>query len=140
MLPESWTPALELATQGRTDALAHVAEVALLAIVDIFGDTAGEHDAAQVTEIGDRVGQIEMLHVVGHRPDAKRRNDRLGHAVGHLVELFARHRVAELPFEARTLGVVLAGRIQARDLEILVDHHEAAANVEGSRCNALALF
>ena len=65
---------------GAAEPRAHVAEIAALALVDVFGDAAGEHDAVDAAEIGDRIGQIEMLDVVRHRPRRDRGDQRVGHA------------------------------------------------------------
>ena len=53
---------------GAAEPRAHVAEIAVLALIDVFGDAAGKHDAVDAAEIDDRIGQIEMLDVVRHRP------------------------------------------------------------------------
>ena len=69
-----WKRALRDAlADGAAEPRAHVAEIALLALIDVFGDAAGKHDAVDAAEIGDRIGQIEMLDIVRHRPRRERR-------------------------------------------------------------------
>ena len=46
----------------------HVAEVAVLAAVDVFADAARDHDAVDPAKIGDRLGQIERLERRRQRP------------------------------------------------------------------------
>ena len=129
---------VHLAADGLAEALAHVAEVLFFAIVDIFGDAAGEHDAAEIAEVEDRIGQIQMLDVMRQRPRLERRDQRVGHHVGDLVELFGSDDVAELPVEAGAARVSLAGRVEADDPHVLVDHLQAAADVDGGGDHHLA--
>src|SRR5262249_62210994 len=50
-----------------TEPASHVAEVAILATIDVFADATGKHHPVDVAELGDRIGQIEMLDPVRHR-------------------------------------------------------------------------
>ncbi len=61
---------------------AHVAEIAGLAAVDVFADAAGEHHAVDPAEIEDRIGEIEMLDRVRHRPLRQRGHEFVGHGLG----------------------------------------------------------
>ena len=81
-----------------------------------------------------------MFDIMRHRPLGECSEQGFGHCIGHLIELFGRNRVAELPFEAGAFGVSLAGGIETNDAEILVDHLQASADmISGGRQNA-ALF
>src|SRR5499427_3955160 len=52
----------------------YVAEVAVLAAIDVFADAAGEHHPVDAAELGNRIGQIEMLDRVRHRTLRERRH------------------------------------------------------------------
>ena len=120
----------DLAGDGRTKAFAEIAEVALLAGVDIFGDAAGKHHAAEIAEIEDGIGEIEVFHVMRHGAFGQRADKRFRHAIGDLVEVGRGHGVAQLPVEAGAPRVVPPGGIEAHEPEILVDDHQASANVD----------
>src|SRR5205814_885694 len=59
---------VDAGTDGTPEPEAYVAKVAGLAAVDIFSDTAGEHDAVDAAEIEDRIGEAQMLDRLRHRP------------------------------------------------------------------------
>ena len=57
----------DLAPDRGAEPPAEVAEIPEFTLVDIFADAAGEHDAAEIAEIGDRIGEIEVFDVVRER-------------------------------------------------------------------------
>ena len=81
-----------------------------------------------------------MRHVMRHGPRGERGDQRLGHAVGDLVERGGIDRIAEMPVEASALGMGTPGGIEADDLEILVDDLQATADMDGSGRQHLAAF
>ena len=66
--PARESAALDARADGAAESRAHVAEITIFALINVFGDAAGEHDAVDAAEIGDRIGQIKMFDVVRHRP------------------------------------------------------------------------
>ena len=52
---------------GAAEPWPHVAEIARLALIDVFGDAAGKHHAVDAAEIADRIGEIKMRDVVRQR-------------------------------------------------------------------------
>src|SRR6516165_5478802 len=65
---------IDAPANGEAQPAAHVAEIALLAAIDVFADAAGEHDAVNAAEIDDRVGEIEMLDGMWQRTTGERRH------------------------------------------------------------------
>ena len=63
-------PASSRLRSARPKPAAHVAEIAVLAAVDVFADAAGEHDAVDAAELGDRLGEIELRQRRRQRPHA----------------------------------------------------------------------
>ncbi len=137
MLPESWTlnsdapKAVDSLADGVAEAPAKIAEVALLAAVDIFGHAAREHDAGDAVQVAERLGEIEVLARLRDRGE-----QRVGQPVGQAIEIRRGDRRAELPFEPGGFGELGALRIEPRDAAIL-DHDETAADVDG--CGLLHL-
>ena len=121
---------VEPLAQRLAEPAAHVAEVAVLAAVDVFADAAGKHDAVDAAKLGDRLGQIERLQRRRQRPHPDRGDQRVGHVVGDLVERGGLGAVALVPVEARLRRVMLAGRIEPDDPAVLVDHLQPAADVD----------
>ena len=122
------------------EAAPHVAEVALLAAVDVFADAAGEHDAVDASQLGDRLGEIEMLDRVRQRPRPDGGDERIGHALGHAVHRGGIDDVAALPGEPGLRRMVAAGRIEPHDPAVLVDHLQPAADMHrGGRDHAALL-
>ena len=122
---------VEPLAQRVAEPAAHVAEVAVLAAVDVFADAARQHDAVDAAELGDRLGQIERRERRRQRPHADRGDQRVGHVFGDLVERGGLGAVALVPVKARLRGVVLAGRIEPDDAAVVVDHLQPAADVDG---------
>ena len=89
---------------------------------------------------GDRVGEIEVLDVVRQRLGCERRHEGVGHAVRDLVHGRGVGNVAARPEEAGPLGVMLPGRVEAHDVVRVVDHLQAAADMDGRRDHHLALL
>ena len=78
-------PASSRRAHGAAEPPAHVAEIARFASVDVFGDAAREHDAVDAAEIGDRIGEVEMLDLVRQRLRREGRDQRVGHRVRDFV-------------------------------------------------------
>ena len=77
------SPGVETAAQREAEQPAEVAEVAVLAAVHVLPDPAGDHDAGQVAERGQRGGDVQVEHgrvVLG--TGTQRRDDGVGHDVG----------------------------------------------------------
>src|SRR5207237_80532 len=100
---------VEALAQFETEAAAEVAEVAALAAVDVFAHPAGEHDAADAREIGERRGEVEPA--LAQDRDARS----LGHPLRDDVERPVRHALTKREIEAGLPGERLTLRIQARD-------------------------
>ena len=91
-----------------------VAEVALLAPIDVLADPAGKHDPVDAGKALGRIGEIELAHL-GRRIGAERCDEQVGHPLGHLGEVALTDLGAKRPAEARARGVVRTGRVEARD-------------------------
>ena len=65
--PATGTRRSRCGANGTAEPPAHVAEITVLAPINIFADAAGEHHAVDGAEIDNRIGEIEMLDVMGHR-------------------------------------------------------------------------
>src|SRR5262245_39323026 len=111
----------------------HVAEVAVLAAIDVFADAAGEHHPVDAAELGNRIGQIEMLDRVRHRTLRERRHQQIRHARRDFVELRRREHVAARPVEAGLAGVKFSRRIEPHDPADVVDHLQPTADMQRSR-------
>ena len=119
-------PAVDARADGAAEPRSHIAEVAGLALIDVFGDAARKHHAVDAAELVDRVGQIKMRDVVRHRPRCDRGDQRVRHHVGDLLQIFAGGRVAAVPGKSGALGVMLSRRIEPHDLAVLDDLQPAA--------------
>jgi hypothetical protein len=118
---------------------AEVAEVARLALIDIFADAAGKHHAVDATEFGNRIGEVKMRDIVRQRPRRDRSDECIGHAVGDVLQVGGHDGIAAAPGKAGTLGVMLAGRVEADDLAVL-DHLQAAADMHRGGRDHFAVF
>ena len=113
---------------------AHVAEVALLAAIDVFGDAAREHDAVDAAEVGDRIGQIERAASGGGSGRCgSRRRARRPCTSATLSSSARLGEIALVPVEASLRRVMLAGRIEPDDAAALVDDLQPAADMDGRR-------
>ncbi len=70
-----------------------------------------------------------MLDGVRQRAGADRSDERVRHPLRDLVHGRARHHVAALPFEPGLLREMCAGRIEAHDALLAIDHQQAPADV-----------
>jgi hypothetical protein len=111
-----------------------------LAAVDIFADAAREQHPFDPAEIEDRIGQVEMLDRMRHRPLGERGNEFVGHGLGHLVELGEVDDVALVPVEAGLACVVAAGGIEPLDPAACIHHLQAAADMDGGGLDHEALL
>ena len=75
-----------------------------------------------------------------HRPLGERRDQQIGHALRHLVELRGREHVAARPVEAGLAGVKAAGRIEPHDAADVVDHLQPAADMQRGGRDHVALL
>ena len=132
-------PCVDALADGAAEPRAHVAEIPVFALIDVFGDAAGEHDAVDAAEIADRIGQIEVLDVVRHRPHCQRRDQSIGHHVGDFLHVGEIDRIAAIPGKAGALGVMFSRRIEPDDLAVL-DDLQAAADMDGRGRDHLALL
>src|SRR5262249_38054284 len=54
-------PEIDPCPNGAAEPAAHIAEVALLATIDVLADPAGKHQPVDAIEVTDRVSQVEVL-------------------------------------------------------------------------------
>ena len=71
-----------------------------------------------------------MRDIVRQRPRGDRGDQRIGHAVGDLLQIGRGDGVAAIPGKPRAFGVMLSGRIEPHDLAAL-DDLQAAADMHG---------
>ena len=96
-------------------------------------------DAVDVAEIDERIGEIEMRDIGGHRTGDKRGDERIGHGLGHAIERGVVDDVAELPVEARALRMRAPGGIEAHDAAFAIDDQKPPADMDrGGRQHAPA--
>ena len=131
---------VEPLAQRLAEAAAHVAEIAILAAIDVFGDAAGHHDAVDAAKLGDRLGEIELGKRRGQGPHLDRREQCVGHVERDLVERRGVGAVALIPVEPGLRGVVLAGRIEPGDDAALIHHLQSPADMDGRRRDHAALL
>ncbi len=74
------------------------------------------------------------------RPGRKRRDERIRHPVGDLIEIGRIGHVATIPRKAGPLGVVSPGRIEADDEAVVVNDLKPAADVHGGGRQHLAVL
>src|SRR5260221_8547023 len=125
---------LDLAAQRHAEAPAKVAEVAVLAAIDVLRDAAGTHDPGDAREAGERRGEVVLL--VGLLNQAAQG---LGKPIGEAIELCRAHFASQLPIEARLARQALARWIESRNTAAVVHDNEAAADVDRGRLADLAM-
>ena len=115
---------------GAAEPAPHVAEVALLAAIDILADPTGKHQPIDAAEVTDRVGQVEVLDRRRQRTLRERGDQQLRHIRCDLIELLSREHIAARARKACLAGVKLSGRIEPHDPPTLVHHLQPTPDMQ----------
>ena len=85
-----------------------------------------------------RIGQVQMLDRMRQRPQADRRDQRIGHPFGDLIHFRARRRITEFPFAAGFGGEELPRGIEPHNALLAIDHLQPPADVHRGRLQHLS--
>src|SRR5262249_42285380 len=99
----------------------HVAEVAVLAAIDVFADAAGKQARGAAAGLGERLAKRQMLARGRRRRLGGRPHQEVRHARRALVECGGREHNAARPEEPGLTAVNLSRRIEPHDPADVVD-------------------
>ena len=90
-----------------------IAEIARLALIDVFGDAARKHHPVDRSDV-DRVGEKQIGDFAGERPLRDSRNQGVRHDSSDFVEVRSCNHIPALPNKPRAFDVEPPGRIETR--------------------------
>src|SRR5262249_49225489 len=126
--------AVGLAAQREGEEASHVAEIARLPLIQVFGDAPRKHDAGYALQIRKGIGQVQTFQNRGQRPGSDAAEQGVRHAVRDTRYCFRRRDIAAAPTVTGLRRKVASGGVEPHDALIRVYYLQAPSDVYRSRC------